>query len=222
MQLNRLVPRVLLTLAVATAVPLGAATSAAAHDRLTSSTPGDGATLDVAPDAVELTMSSAALGLGTQVQVSGPDGIVSAGDASVVDTVVRQPLVPDRPAGSYQVQWRVTSADGHPVSGSFTFTTTTATGGTPLVSATAIPSTSPTPSSTAAPGSASPSSSSSAGSPSSSSSAGSPRASTSAAVVDPVSQGTSGSSGTLIAVASAVVVVLAGVGAYVGYRRRRD
>lgn len=185
---------VLLALAVASALPLAAAAPAAAHDRLASSDPGDGATLDVAPDAVTLTMSSTPLGLGTRVQVTGPAGVVSEGDAQVVDATVRQPLVADRPAGSYEVQWRVTSSDGHPVSGSFTFTASTATGGAAPSGTTAG---APTQEPTDAPA---------------------PDATTPA--VDPVSQAGSGG-GPAVAVGAAVVVVLAGIGAVTALRRRR-
>ena len=121
----------------------GTAVPAAAHDRLVSTDPADGASLEQAPDHVGLVMSSDPLGLGTQVQVTGPAGIVSTGDVSVLDTTVTQALAADRPAGTYEVQWRITSSDGHPVSGSFRFTAATGT-------APASPSAAPSPSATAA------------------------------------------------------------------------
>ena len=39
-----------------------------------------------------------------------------------MDNTVAQSIGPDAPAGTYTVQWRVTSADGHPISGTFGFT----------------------------------------------------------------------------------------------------
>lgn len=129
--------------------PVVVAAPASAHDALRSTNPADGTTVDTAPDAVELEMSSTPLGLGTQVQVTGPAGVVSTGDARVVDTTVSQALLADRPAGEYTVQWRVTSSDGHPVSGSFTFTSTAAVG-TPAPTATpttATPTAEPSPTS---------------------------------------------------------------------------
>src|SRR5690606_32208723 len=67
-----------------------------------------------------------------QVVVTGPDGVVvSDGPAQLVDTSVVQPLVATLPAGPYTVEWRVTSADGHPLSGALTFTATEATGVAP-------------------------------------------------------------------------------------------
>lgn len=127
-------------------LPTVVAAPASAHDSLQSTNPADGATVDVAPEAVDLVMSSTPLGLGTQVEVTGPAGVVSTGEAQVVDTTVSQPLVEDRPAGEYTVQWRVTSSDGHPISGSFTFTASGTSA--PALTPTATPTPTPTESST--------------------------------------------------------------------------
>ncbi len=108
------------------AVPIPLATPAAAHDRLVSSTPGEGATVEVVPAAVQLTMSAQLVALGAQVQVSGPSGVVSTGEAQVAGTDVTQALISAAPAGAYEVQWRVTFSDGHLISGSFAFTATAA------------------------------------------------------------------------------------------------
>nr|WP_276610944.1 copper resistance CopC family protein [Kineococcus siccus] len=160
-----------------------------------STLPADGATLEVAPDRVELVMSSDPLGLGTQVQVTGPAGVVSTGQAQVVDDTVTQALAADRPAGTYEVQWRITSSDGHPVSGSFRFTTTAA-GAAPAATPTTTPS--PTSTSPAAPA---------------------PGAPASSPAVDPVA-GT-GTSSPLVTAGVLALSVLAIVGVLVGVRRRR-
>ena len=88
-----------------------------------------------------------ALALGTELIVTAPDGRnVADGPPTLVDTTVRQDLVGPLPAGRYTVVWRVTSADGHPISGSFTFSTTQATTGpAPTTSATALPPTTTAP-----------------------------------------------------------------------------
>lgn len=119
--------RALAVLAGAAAAVALAAGPAAAHDEIVSTSPTDAATLDVAPAQVVLTFAEPAIALGTQVLVTGPDGAVVSQGSAVLDgpTVVQQ-LVPSRSAGSYRVEWRVTSADGHPVTGSFTFTATSA------------------------------------------------------------------------------------------------
>jgi len=180
----------------------GTAVSASAHDRLESTDPADGATLATAPDHVDLVMSSDPLGLGTQVQVTGPAGVVSTGAVQVVDTTVTQALAADRPAGTYTVQWRITSSDGHPVSGSFRFTATAATGAasaSPSESATSPTATSPSATSPAAqsPAAASPTSPS----------------------ADPL--GGTGSSSPLLSAGVVALAVLAVVGIVLGARRRR-
>jgi methionine-rich copper-binding protein CopC len=101
------------------------ATAAAAHNVLISTDPADGSTVATAPDAVVMTFDQPALALGTELVVTAPGGgNVADGPPQLVDNTVRQPVAGTLPAGTYTVQWRVTSADGHPVSGSFRFTTT--------------------------------------------------------------------------------------------------
>jgi len=119
------VRRVLAVLACAlAAVALGAG-PAAAHDELLGSLPAAGSTVDSAPDQVVLMFAEPAVAIGTMVTVTGPDGAkLAQGDAQLVGSTVVQALAAGRPAGTYTVDWRVTSADGHPVTGSFTFTAT--------------------------------------------------------------------------------------------------
>ena len=103
---------------------------AAAHTGLVSTDPADGSSLARTPDAVVLTFGEPAISLGTQVVVTGPDGAAADGPVQLVDATVRQPLLDGAPAGSYTVDWRVTSADGHPVTGRLTFTAEAAGAGT--------------------------------------------------------------------------------------------
>ena len=100
---------------------LGTPRTAWAHNALIGTTPEDGTTVASAPDAIVLTFHEPAIATGTKVLVIGPDGSATSGDPSLVDNTVRQPLRPQLPAGEYTVDWRVTSADGHPVNGTFTF-----------------------------------------------------------------------------------------------------
>ncbi len=135
--------------ACAVAFVLLAMTPAAAHDELVSTDPADGATVDVAPDQVVLTFTRPALELGTEVLVTGPDGAaVSEGPARLVDATVVQPLAASRPAGAYRVDWRVTSEDGHPISGTFAFT---AAGAVPAAEPTTVAPTTGAPTSTPEP-----------------------------------------------------------------------
>jgi methionine-rich copper-binding protein CopC len=99
----------------------GTATPAAAHIVLISSSPGDGTSVSRAPAAVVLTFDEPAVSMGTQVLVTGPTGEVAQGSPRLVDNTVTQDLAPGAPAGAYTVAWRVTSLDGHPVSGTLTF-----------------------------------------------------------------------------------------------------
>jgi hypothetical protein len=139
------VQRVLVVLAgAAVALALGAG-PAAAHDEIVGTSPADASTVAVAPDRVVLTFAEPAIALGTQVVVTGPGGVVVSQGAVTLDgSTVVQALAASRPAGKYSVDWRVTSADGHPVTGAFTFTATSPTG----VATTPASTAAPTPSST--------------------------------------------------------------------------
>lgn len=107
--------------------------AAAAHDALTAATPADGASVATAPAEVALEFSGVVQELGAQVVVTGPDGTaVGDGEPQVVDTTLTQPLAPDLPAGTYAVDWRVTSPDGHPISGTTSFTVTTGEAAAPV------------------------------------------------------------------------------------------
>jgi len=105
-----------LTLAVLGAAP------AAAHNRIVGSDPADGATVARTPAALVLTFNEPAIAMGTQIAVTGPEGPVAVGAPQLVDATVTQPLAAGAPAGRYTVDWRVTSADGHPITGSLAFT----------------------------------------------------------------------------------------------------
>src|SRR6202000_2848533 len=64
--------------------------------------------------------------------VVGPDGkLWSVGEPTVQGAVVSVGVRPLGPIGSYTVNYRVTSADGHVVSGSWSFRLTVAGTGTP-------------------------------------------------------------------------------------------
>lgn len=126
-----------------------------AHNALISSSPADGTTVAKPPATVVLTFNEPAIETGTKVLVTGPDGSVTRGDPELVDTTVRQGLTADLPAGEYTVQWRVTSADGHPINGTLSFRVRAGTSaekstGTPSATPAATPTATPsaTPSAT--------------------------------------------------------------------------
>lgn len=109
-------------LVAALALAVVGAAPAAAHNRILGSDPVDGATVARTPSALVLTFDEPAIAMGTQVSVTGPDGPVAVGAPQLVDATVTQPLAAGAPAGRYTVDWRVTSADGHPITGSLAFT----------------------------------------------------------------------------------------------------
>ncbi len=113
-----------LLVVVLTALLLGlvGAAPASAHNRFVASDPADGATLAQTPSTVVLTFDEPAVALGTQVVVTGPDGVVGRGDPRLVDATVHQELAGGAPAGQYTVEWRVASDDGHPIEGRLSFT----------------------------------------------------------------------------------------------------
>jgi methionine-rich copper-binding protein CopC len=133
MPVARALRRTVTVLAVAVVALLAGAGAAQAHSTLVSTDPADGSTVGIVPAQVTLTFSEPVEPLGTQVVVLAPDGrTVSSGDAVLAGTSVSEALVSGLPAGAYRVEWRITSSDGHPVSGTFGFTATagTATAGT--------------------------------------------------------------------------------------------
>lgn len=96
---------------------------AVAHDVLVGSTPAADSTQATAPDRVVLEFSGAPQPLGLEVAVAGPAGsTVTDGAPTIEGTTVVQRLRGDLAAGSYTVDWRVVSGDGHPLSGTITFT----------------------------------------------------------------------------------------------------
>lgn len=92
-----------------------------AHAALEGTSPASGERLTAPPGAVTLRFTEDVLKIGLAVQVTGPNGVVNAGRAAVDGDLVTQPLASGSPPGIYSVRWRVTSDDGHPISGSFAF-----------------------------------------------------------------------------------------------------
>ena len=110
---------------------LGAGT-ALAHSVVISSTPENGAEIAAGPERVSVTFNEALQESFASLTVVGPDGnLWTKGDPAVEGPTVSAELGELGPAGVYTVAFRVTSADGHPVSGTRTFTLTQEGSGTP-------------------------------------------------------------------------------------------
>lgn len=100
---------------------LAAAPAASAHDQLISSTPAPDERLDNTPASITLTFSSPLLELGHEVRVVDDDAKNWVGGGAVLSRETLTQALPELPDGGYQVSWRVVSADGHPISGSYGF-----------------------------------------------------------------------------------------------------
>ncbi len=113
---------------------------ASAHDQLLSSDPADGAVLDAPPVAVTLTFSAEILPISPTVLVRDSAGaVVVDAEPSVTGAVVTQSMPPTVAAGLYSVAWRVVSADGHPIEGTFAFTVASPAGPNPSVTTAPAP-----------------------------------------------------------------------------------
>jgi methionine-rich copper-binding protein CopC len=122
--------------ALVAAMALAGAPVAAAHAARVASDPADNAALAAGPPRVSATFNEQLQPQFAAMTVVGPDGnLWSEGDAQVAGAVIAVEVRQLGPAGTYTVNYRVTSADGHPVSGSWSFRLTVAGAGMPGPSA---------------------------------------------------------------------------------------
>jgi copper resistance protein C len=111
-----------LALAVLVALPavLLTAGPAQAHTALKESSPAKGATVP-SPSQIVLTFTDSVIV--PQVVVTGASGAKhQSGPAKAKGDKVTQPIEGTLEPGTYTVGWRVVSADGHPVTGTYKFT----------------------------------------------------------------------------------------------------
>jgi methionine-rich copper-binding protein CopC len=109
---------------------------ALAHARLVQEEPADGTALTESPDRVELRFSEPVDAAFSPLEVRDSDGNRVDKDNARVDPDDARVLVVDLKElteGSYTVQWRVTSIDGHVVEGSYGFAVTDARGDQPPI-----------------------------------------------------------------------------------------
>ena len=96
--------------------------SASAHATRIATDPAENTELTKAPAEVSATFNEALQPEFAAMTVVGPDGnLWSTGDPQVHGAVISVGVRPLGPAGTYTVNYRVTSADGHVVSGSWSF-----------------------------------------------------------------------------------------------------
>ena len=116
--------RSLVVLVAALVLLLAGPGPASAHANLETTHPADGSSLETAPSSVTFTFSEN-VGNG-HVAVTAPSGrTLPTSDVRTVDRVLSADVAATNERGEYTVAYRVVSADGHPITGEITFTTTT-------------------------------------------------------------------------------------------------
>jgi methionine-rich copper-binding protein CopC len=119
-----------------TALAVVGAGVASAHATRVATDPVENAELSQTPQKVSGTFSEALQPEFAAMTVVGPDrNLWSTGDPQVGGAVISVGVRPLGPSGTYTVNYRVTSADGHVVSGSWSFRLSVASTGTPGPSA---------------------------------------------------------------------------------------
>lgn len=97
--------------------------AASAHDSIVSTDPAEGSTTG---SVSTLTISFSGDLIGGDgaeiIQVKGPDGAYYETACPTLSGTDMSSPVALGPAGTYEVDWRAVSSDGHPVSGSYDFT----------------------------------------------------------------------------------------------------
>jgi len=113
---------------------------ATAHSSLVSSSPAEGESLTAAPAEVELVFDQVINSSFLTVAISDQSGRRFDDGAPTADGErVRTGIEGTLPPGSYTAAYRVISADGHPITGSYSFTVT----GTAATAAPATPAPAP-------------------------------------------------------------------------------
>src|SRR4051794_33251201 len=92
-----------------------------AHAQLESSTPAEGNLWSSPPATAQLVFSSAVDPALVRVSVAAPDGTTAAAGPVVQDKRVTVALQTSTSAGTYVVEYRVVSWDGHTVAGRLRF-----------------------------------------------------------------------------------------------------
>jgi methionine-rich copper-binding protein CopC len=123
-------------LAAAAIVVTPAPGVAARHLRLVRAQPAVDTTLTAAPTELKLYYSEAVKPAVTAVRLMTSDsaivalGALATGDKGTeTHPPVVAPITGDVKPGAYRVMWRVTGADGHTITGNFTFTVKNAAAG---------------------------------------------------------------------------------------------
>lgn len=91
------------------------------HSQVVGSNPEDGASLAALPETVEVEFSEN-LSEPAFIAVVAPDGEILETQTTIDKNIVRASVGSSEQQGEYTVNFRVVSADGHPITGSVRFT----------------------------------------------------------------------------------------------------
>lgn len=147
----------LLALLAACSIALLGALPASAHAKLVRSSPSAGSSISAVPPEVMLQFNEVINPQFSTVTVKSGNKSVRTGEITGEGDTVYAPIDPSMADGRYTVAYKVTSADGHPVSGTFTFTYNAGSGGegpdedSPTDSPTSSPTETSSPTSSASP-----------------------------------------------------------------------
>jgi copper transport protein len=114
--------RVALAATLAVLLSLLFVSPAAAHAELLNTTPGNGAELSRPPTEVQMTFTEPVNLVRDGIRlVDGAGAVLPTPDPTVEGGTVTWQMPADLSEGAYVVTFRVVSADGHPISGAFSF-----------------------------------------------------------------------------------------------------
>ena len=119
------------------------AAPALAHADLVRTTPGDGKALPEQPGEVRLVFDEPVRAEFDPIKVTDENGDrVDGGDADTLtdDPDVVVATLGELPAGDYTVEWRITAADGDPISGGYGFSVRQSAVGDPAGEGNEVPS----------------------------------------------------------------------------------
>ena len=124
--------RITLLAALAVLLSLLLASPAAAHAELVNTTPANGAQLTRPPAEIQMTFTESINLVDDGIRLVDHVGATVPTPEPTVDAqTITWPMPADLPEGPYVVTWRVVSADGHPISGAFSFGVGTAASALP-------------------------------------------------------------------------------------------
>ncbi len=104
---------------------LATAPAANAHTSLVSSNPKSNAMLMESPKSISITFNEDLIKISgknvSKISLSNTIGNVKLGAITINKGTITAKLLKTLPVSKYKVTYRIVSADGHPVSGSFNF-----------------------------------------------------------------------------------------------------